>query len=343
MSTRALDSAKPITLVASNKRLFESFFDPALARRLSAATRWERNPARTITREMRKALSKAEVLITTWDSPSYFDEDVLTWAPGLRMVAHCGGSVKERFARPLFERLVIVNAAEPMVRHVAELAVTFLLYLARDVDRFRKLLQRPSNAIYQQMHSSGGCEQTILGREVGMIGYGRIGRAVADLLAPFGVRLLVYDPYVNPDAVHPFVRLAALEEVLAASHFLIVAAGLTSETAGLLNRKRLQLLPRGAAIVNVARGGIVNLDALTPMVLRGRLRCALDVTDPAEPLPLRHPLRRAEGAILTPHVGSISGSVRREIASLVLSEIERFASGQPVKNRVNETMLDRMT
>jgi phosphoglycerate dehydrogenase-like enzyme len=58
---------------------------------------------------------------------------------------------------------------------------------------------------------------------------------------------------------------------------------------------------------------------------------------------LRHPLRRAEGAILTPHVGSISGSVRREIASLVLSEIERFASGQPVKNRVNETMLDRMT
>lgn len=339
----ARKSAKPIALVSSNVRLFTSFFDAERAGRLSEMTLWMRSPARTITPALRKDLSKAEALITTWDSPAQFPEDLLDWAPSLRIIAHCGGAVKTRFARPLFDRLVIVNSARPMTRHVAELAVTFLLYLARDVDRYRGLLRQPSNAIYEQMHTTGGGEQTILGREVGMIGFGRIGRAIAELLAPFGTRLLVHDPYVNPDTAPALVRFAHLDEVLSASHYLILAAGLTGETGHMINRKRLGMLPKGAAVINVARGGIVDLDALTTMVLRGRLRCALDVTDPLEPLPVRHPLRRAEGAILTPHVGSISNSVRHEIASEILSDMERFFAGRPVENRVTADMLDRMT
>jgi phosphoglycerate dehydrogenase-like enzyme len=336
-------SAKPITLVSSNIKLFTSFFDAERARRLSQLTIWERSPARTITPALRRALSKADALITTWDSPAQFPEELLDWAPNLRIIAHCGGAVKTRFARPLFDRLVIINSARPMARHVAELAVTFLLYMARDVNHYRALLRRPLNAIYQQVHSSGGGEQTILDREVGMIGFGRIGRAIAELLAPFGTRLLVHDPYVNPSAAPPLVRFAPLEEVLSASHYLILAAGLTDETGRMMNRKRLELLPKGAAVINVARGGIVDLDALTTMVLRGRLRCALDVTDPLEPLPVRHPLRCAEGAILTPHVGAISSSVRHEIASEILSGMERFFSDQPVENQVTSSMLERMT
>jgi phosphoglycerate dehydrogenase-like enzyme len=334
---------RPNALVSSNASLFESFFDAGLVSRLTQLTDWQRNPARTVTPALRRTLRNAEVLITTWDSPPFFPEELLSWAPSLRMIAHCGGSVKTHFDRPLFDRLVITNAPDPMARHVAELAVTFLLYLARDVDRYRELLRRPSNAIYEQMHFSGGDEQTILGSEVGMIGFGRIGRAIHELLQPFGTRLLVHDPYLNPATAPPHVRFELLEEVLSASHFLILAAGLTSETAGLLNRKRLRLLPKGAAIINVARGGIVDMDALTSMVLRGRLRCALDVTDPLEPLPVRHLLRRAEGAILTPHVGAISRSVRHAIAGVILSDIQRFFSGEPVENRVTAAMLDRMT
>jgi phosphoglycerate dehydrogenase-like enzyme len=73
------------------------------------------------------------------------------------------------------------------------------------------------------------------------------------------------------------------------------------------------------------------------------LRCALDVTDPLEPLPEKHPLRRARGAILTPHVGAISTVVRHEIATIVLNDVERFFAGQPVENRVTGDMLGRMT
>jgi len=336
-------SDKPQVVVSSNRRLFESFFDDSLVFQLSQITHWDRNSARTLSPGLRRSLHQAEALITTWDSPPFFPEELLTWSPKLRMIAHCGGGVKTRFARPLFERLVITNAADPMTRHVAELAVTFLLYFARDVDHYRQLLRRPSNAIYEQVHISGGGEQTMLGREVGMIGFGRIGQAIAELLTPFAIRMLVHDPYASPSDAPAFVRFASLDDVLGASHFLILAAGLTEETSGMLSRKRLQLLPRGAAVINVARGGIVDLDALTQMVLRGRLRCALDVTDPLEPLPVRHRLRRAGGAILTPHVGAISRSVRHAISSVVLSDLERFFSGQPVENRVTVAMLDRMT
>jgi phosphoglycerate dehydrogenase-like enzyme len=339
----AAKSEKPIALVSSNLKLFTSFFDAERASRLTQLTRWERSSARTITPALRQALSKAEALITTWDSPAQFPEDLPDWAPSLRIIAHCGGAVKARFARPLFDRIVIINSARPMARGVAELAVTFLLYLAHDVDRYREILRRPSNDIYQELHLTGGGEHTILGREVGMIGFGRIGRAIAEFLAPFGTRLLVHDPYVDPSTAPPLVRFAPLEEVLSASRYLIIAAGLTGETGHMINRKRLGMLPKGAAVINVARGGIIDLDALTKMVLSGRLRCALDVTDPLEPLPVRHPLRRAEGAILTPHVGSDSPSVRYEIASEILSDMERFFAGQPVKNRVTADMLDRMT
>jgi phosphoglycerate dehydrogenase-like enzyme len=87
----------------------------------------------------------------------------------------------------------------------------------------------------------------------------------------------------------------------------------------------------------------VDLGALTREVRRGRLRCALDVTDPQEPLPARHPLRRLRGAVVTPHVGSAQAEVRRQMADVLLEDLERFARGRRVRNRVTAAMLERMT
>ena len=123
----------------------------------------------------------------------------------------------------------------------------------------------------------------------------------------------------------------------------MLAAALTPETENLLDRRRLAGLADGTTVINVARGGLVDLDALTAEVASGRLRCALDVTDPVEPLPDDHPLRTAPGAILTPHVGAGAGSVRRAMADVVLDEIERFFAGRRVRNRVTAAMLARMT
>ncbi len=334
---------KPYILVFSNRRLFESFFTEEHQRSLSKIGSWQRLASRVVDNRVRTELKKTHALITTWDSPQ-FTENLLDWAPRLQMIGHCGGEVKGRFARRLFEDLVITNAASPMARHVAELAVAFLLYFARNVDYYRAILRTPSNAIYRKMHLTGGAEETILDSQIGMIGFGRIGRAIADMLRAFGVRPRVYDPYVPPEVSSIWrVQLDSLEGLLSSSKYLIIAAALTEETRGMLSRRRLMQLPPRAVVINVARGALIELEALTELVLRGRLRCALDVTDPHEPLPVDHPLRHARGAILTPHVGSISRAVRYAMTSIVLADLGRHFAGQPVENRVTTEMLDRMT
>lgn len=335
--------AKPVLLVLAGEPLFRSFFDGPRRRRLSRLYRWRRTGARSLTPPVRSLLARADALLTTWDSPP-FDASLPDAAPRLRVVAHCGGEVKARFARPLFDRLTITNAAGPMAPYVAELAVAFLLHAARNLDGHREALRRPRNEVYARVHALGSGSETVRGRTVGLVGFGRIGQAVAALVRPFGARLLVHDPYASRALARRHgATLAPLRRVLAASPFLILAAALTDETRGMIDRRALARLPDGATVINVARGGLVDLGALTREVRRGRLRCALDVTDPLEPLPVRHPLRRARGAVLTPHVGSAQAEVRRRMADVVLDDLSRFARGRPVRHRVSADMLERMT
>jgi phosphoglycerate dehydrogenase-like enzyme len=334
---------RPRVVVLSGETLFRSFFDAPRERRLSHSFAWTRVAGKTVTPAMREALGEAEALVTTWDSPR-FDETLLSLAPRLQLVAHCGGEVKGRFARALFERLTIANAPGPMAHLVAELAVTFLLMAVRRIDDYREALRRPSNRVYARLHLEGAGPETLHDRMVGILGFGRIGRETARLLRPFGPRLLVHDPYVEEAVVRRAgAARVGLRRLLRASEHLVVAAGLTDETRDLLDRDALRLLPDGATVVNVARGGIVDLPALVGEVRSGRLRCALDVTDPLEPLPVRHPLRRMRGAVLTPHVGAAAVGARRAMADIVLDNLERFFRGRRVRTRVVPRMLERMT
>jgi phosphoglycerate dehydrogenase-like enzyme len=334
---------RPRVLVLSGETLFRSFFDAPRIRRLARGFAWTRVGDRRVTPRLVRLLPEADALVTTWDSPT-FDEGLLALAPRLRLVAHCGGEVKGRFARPLFERLTIANAPGPMAHLVAELAVTFLLMAVRRVDEYREALRRPSNRIYERLHLEGAGKETLRGRTVGLLGFGRIGREIARLLRPFGPRLLVHDPYVAAAAVRRAgASPVTLPRLLRDSEQLVVAAALTDLTRGLLDRAALRRLREGATVVNVARGGLVDLEALAAEVRWGRLRCALDVTDPLEPLPVRHPLRRMRGAILTPHVGAAAVEVRRAMADIVLENLERFFRGERVLSRVVPRQLERMT
>jgi phosphoglycerate dehydrogenase-like enzyme len=334
--------ARPRVLVLSPARLFASFFTPELQRRLSRSFDWKRLHAPAGSPRLARALRGADALVTTWDSPS-FDAALLEDAPRLRFIAHCGGEVKARFAAGLFDRLTIVNAPAPMARYVAELAAAFLLYAARDVDAYRRALRGGGAAVYARLHRDGGGDTTLLGRPVGLLGFGRIGRALVDLLRPFGVLWRIHDPYVPASEIRRHGATPVRFADLLGERLLVVAAALTPRTRGLFDARALARLPDSATLVNVARGGLVDLEALTREVVRGRLRCAVDVTDPHEPLPRRHPLRRARGAIVTPHVGASQRAVRLAMALSVAADLERFFRGRPVRNRVTRDQLERMT
>jgi phosphoglycerate dehydrogenase-like enzyme len=334
--------AKRFLVVSAPEALFRSFFTPAHLRRLARMFRWKRNSAGSLNPSLKGDLAIADALITTWDSPNFGDE-LLQLAPNLGVIAHCGGEVKKRFGGSLLDRLTITTAPEPMARATAELGAALVLYCGRGVDYYREALRRPNNRIYDHVHARGTPE-FLIGREIGMIGFGRIGRTVVDLLRGFDFQWRVYDPYASRELAKSYpVRFVSLQSVLSRSTLLVLTAALTDQTRGILDRDNLSRLPDGATLINVARGGLIDLDALTHEVRTGRLRCAIDVTDPVEPLPPKHPLRRLPGAIVTPHVGGGSEKARHEMADDLIDDLERFFRGVSVKQRVTTAMLARMT
>jgi len=334
---------KPSIAILAGAELFSSFFDERRQRRLSRLAHWKLVDLANGAPRIPSFLRGAQALITTWDSP-YLQVQTVNRMPSLKMIAHCGGEVKKRYERSLFKDLTIVNTAEPMARPTAELGATFLLYAARNVDYYRTALRKPTNRIYDEAHVCGGIAESILSREVGMIGFGRVARALVEMMRGFDVRWRVYDPYVARSlATELPVTFDSLNSVMRRSSLLVVAASLTDKTRGLLSRERLSRMPDGAVVINIARGGLVDLEALTREVASGRLRCALDVTDPEEPLPVGHPLRMLPGAITTPHIGGGGRKTRGEMADVAMDELERYFAGAPVKYRVTTQMLSQMT
>jgi len=333
---------RPSLLISAGEALFSSFFSGQEQRRMSRRFRWEREGSDKLTPDFRRCLGTAQALVTTWDSPRLGD-DLSLLAPHLRMIAHCGGEVKSRFSRSLFRRLTITNAPDPMARATAELGAAFLLYSARNVDFYRSELRKRSNRIYEEVHLQGSSE-SLVGQTVAMIGFGRIGRALVDLLRGFDIQWVVHDPYAPRSLSRQYpVRFASLQNLLPQAHLLVLTAALTEETRGILSQQNLARLPDGASVINIARGGLIHLDDLREEVQRGRLRCSLDVTDPQEPLPVGYSLRTMPGAIVTPHIAGSGRRVRAGIAQVVIDDLERFFSGKKVENRVTTSMLDRMT
>jgi len=173
------------------------------------------------------------------------------------------------------------------------------------------------------------------GRRVVILGLGSIGTAIVDRLRPFGVDVIGVGQTARGD-----VRgLADLDELLPDAEILVNMLPLTSRTSRLVDRKRLGLLPDGALIVNAGRGRTIDTDALVSELRAGRLRAALDVTDP-EPLPPEHPLWDLPNVLITPHMaGDSAGSTIRSF-QLAGDQIRRFAAGEPLLNEVARYLLE---
>ena len=167
-----------------------------------------------------------------------------------------------------------------------------------------------------------------------ILGYGSIGSAVAERLRPFGVEVVGVARTRREGAL----GLDDLDLALPTADILIDLLPLAAETTGLLDARRLGLLRPGALLVNAGRGATVDTPALVDALRDGRLRAALDVTDP-EPLPSDHPLWRLPGVLISPHM---AGDSRRSLAracALAGDQIRRFAAGEKLENQVPRHLL----
>ena len=178
--------------------------------------------------------------------------------------------------------------------------------------------------------------RTLRDLTVGVVGFGRIGREVAARLRGFQCRLLVHDPYVAAsDVERAGAEAVALEVLLAGSDVVTLHCPFTPRTRGLIGRDAIGRMRPGAVLVNVARGPIVETDALVAALRSGHLSAAaIDVTDP-EPPPADSPLRAMDNVLVTAHVASASVKAVRALRGAVAETVARAVRGETVPNVVN--------
>lgn len=169
----------------------------------------------------------------------------------------------------------------------------------------------------------------LAGRRVMILGYGSIGKAVERRLKGFDVEII----RVARQRRRGVYQIQELPALLTSTEVLVVLLPFTAETEGLLSENMLARLPPGALVINAARGGIVENAGLLTLLQAGRLRAALDVTDP-EPLPEDHPLWDAPGVLITPHVAGDSPAASRNAFALVGDQVRRYVRGEQLANVV---------
>ncbi|MEU9621265.1 2-hydroxyacid dehydrogenase [Streptomyces sp. NPDC087228] len=174
-------------------------------------------------------------------------------------------------------------------------------------------------------------------KSVLIVGYGSIGAAIEDRLAPFEcARVARVARSARTTARGPVHTLDDLPALLPEADVVVLSTPLNPSTQGLVGAEFLAAMPDGALLVNVARGGVVDTESLLLALESGRLRAALDVTDP-EPLPAGHPLWHAPNVLITPHVGGSTSAFLPRAKRLVAGQLSRFAAGEPVRNVVRTT------
>jgi D-3-phosphoglycerate dehydrogenase / 2-oxoglutarate reductase len=200
---------------------------------------------------------------------------------------------------------------------------------------FALLLAVVRNLVVEANHVAAGRWTRITGNEVCgktllLIGLGRIAKEVAVRARAFGLRVIVFANYWDEDFARwqNLERVETLDEALKQADFVSLHTKLTAETKGLLDARRLALLPKGAVIVNTGRGELIDLDALVAAIKSGHIRYGADVLD-QEPPPADHPLLGLSGTVLTPHIGSRTHESVQRQASCAVENLTLFLAGKP--------------
>ena len=223
---------------------------------------------------------------------------------------------------------VFANAATVHETSTAELAVGLAIAAQRGIPDFVRAAAAGRWA--PARHDS------LADRRVLLLGYGGVGRAIEERLAPFEVELTRVASRARDDERGRIHGIDELPALLPEAEVVIVGVPLNDATTGLVDAAFLAALPDGALVVNVARGPVADTDAIVAEATSGRLRFALDVTDP-EPLPDGHPLFALSNVLISPHVGGATSAMMPRMARLLRDQIERMSRGDEPRNVVLRT------
>jgi phosphoglycerate dehydrogenase-like enzyme len=219
------------------------------------------------------------------------------------------------------DHVILCNAVGVHDASTAELAVALVLASLRGIDDFARAM--PHGEWIHDRRTS------LVDRRVVIIGAGGVGQAIANRLIPFEAEVTLVARSQRPGVV----AISELSGLLPEVDIVILAVPLDEHTSGLVDDSFLSRMRDGALLVNVSRGGVVDTQALVRHAQQGRIRAALDVTDP-EPLPPEHPLWRIPGVLISPHVGGDTSAFLPRARALVEQQISLWHSGEPLAHVV---------
>ena len=291
--------------------------------------------------EVQGVMRDAEIVLTGWGTRA-LTEEVLAPAPDLRLWVHSAGSMAGMATDAVWARdLAMTTANDVLARGVAEYALALTIVALKQAV--------PLNRALQEGMSWGGARGSRPVRElcdlrVGIVGFGRVGRHLADLLRLFrGLDIVVSDPFVEEGLLeHYGVRRMDLAKVCLTSDVIHNCVPATPETRGMFTRDLIRSMRDGAIFINTGRGATVNEDALIEELEKERLYACLDVTDPEPPVE-GSPFYALPNCLLTPHIAGAAGNGRLLLGRFAADEILRFLDGEPLEGQISRREIEGMT
>jgi len=263
-----------------------------------------------------------------------YGADAFDRAPRLRVIARTGIGI-DRIDVPEATRrgIVVCNAPDGPTLSTAEHTIALLLAVTK---RLKPAESRLRAGFADSFAAHDAIE--LQGRTIGLVGFGRIGRRVAALARGIGMEPVAFDPVaeIPPDEA---ASAASLEDLLGSSDVVSLHLPLSPGTRHLIDRTALEAMRPGAFLLNAARGGLIDHDALLEALERGRLGGAgLDVTEP-EPLPPDHPLLARDDVVVTPHVAAATREGKRRLTVTAIREALAVLEGEGPRHPVNPEVL----
>lgn len=260
----------------------------------------------------------------------------------LKLIAACRGNVTHVDMEAATEHgVLVVNTPARNATAVAELTVGLMLALIRKVPAAHQMVSTGKWVDPTACYSSfRGTELT--GKTIGIIGFGAIGQQVAKMLSAFKTSTLVYDPYIDSDAINELgAKPQELEDLVKQSDIITLHCPVLPDTMGLMNAQRIASMKPTSYLVNTAGAAIVDQDAIVKSLKEGHITgAAFDVYD-TWPVQSDNPLLKLDNVILTPHMGGATDETILRYSLMIAEDIERFLRGERPKNLLNPQAWDK--
>lgn len=328
-----------ILIAMPDSETTKTFFTPRALAELSQLGEVSQNSyGREFTEEeLVREAQDADVILCGWGTMMYTGE-LFRKLPNLKILAYTGGSMATVVSDDAMTGNVqVLTGNYIFAKSVAEACLTYSLCALREIETYMKLMR------------SGGWRgdtwenRGLFGKKVGIVGFGEIAKNFVKLLAPFDVEILVNSGHMTDiDAEAYGVKKASRETIFSECDIVSIHLAMNEKNKGCIDRSLLERLKPDSVLLNTARGGVIDEEAMTELLEQNRFFAALDVYE-SEPLPADNKLRSLPNTVLLPHMGGPTIDMREYIVRSFVKDFALFLEGKPMKNVFSADSLSHMT